>query len=435
MKNTNQRSSGQALVIIAIAMMALVGMVGLAIDGANTFADRRQAQNAADSAAMAVARAFSYNTAMSTSDIQTMVINSTTANGFDNVAPRSIVTVTQTIDATACDNFTNGYYFQVNITSVVPTTFAKAVGVNTLTNKVLAKSLTCPPHPAPAGLGNALTALNPTACPGTTVIGSTQIIVNSTTNQGLFVNSGCNEGVNSSQVALSAGGNGAMTTPSVRVVGGVYGANIFAPTTVQTGVLPIAETLIEWPTFPCTGQVTQPDSVTVGGVVYKRYTPGVYPGTNSSWSNKNFPPDTNAKLDPGVYCLNKDLIIQANGRLIGSGITIVSRQGDVTFRGGNGVNISAPTADPYKGLLVFVTQSNTAGTVTINGNANLTIVGSIVAPWDLVDIKGTGDVAAPLQTQVVANTLSFGGNGTLTISYDASTQYNLPTPGQLQLYK
>ena len=48
---------GQALVIITFAIIGLVGITGLAIDGGIAFSDRRHAQNAADTAALAGALA------------------------------------------------------------------------------------------------------------------------------------------------------------------------------------------------------------------------------------------------------------------------------------------------------------------------------------------------------------------------------------------
>src|SRR5215510_16284807 len=48
---------GQALIIIAIALVVLGGLMALVVDGGNVFLDRRNAQNAADSAALAAALA------------------------------------------------------------------------------------------------------------------------------------------------------------------------------------------------------------------------------------------------------------------------------------------------------------------------------------------------------------------------------------------
>ena len=49
---------GQMLVIFALAMVALIGMVGLIIDGGDTALQRRDQQNVADAAAMAAGYAY-----------------------------------------------------------------------------------------------------------------------------------------------------------------------------------------------------------------------------------------------------------------------------------------------------------------------------------------------------------------------------------------
>lgn len=48
---------GQALILITLAMIGLIGLTGLTVDGGMAFSDRRNAQNAADSAAFAAALA------------------------------------------------------------------------------------------------------------------------------------------------------------------------------------------------------------------------------------------------------------------------------------------------------------------------------------------------------------------------------------------
>jgi Flp pilus assembly protein TadG len=48
---------GQAIVLLALIMAALLVFAALAIDGGNTYVERRRAQNAADAAALAGARA------------------------------------------------------------------------------------------------------------------------------------------------------------------------------------------------------------------------------------------------------------------------------------------------------------------------------------------------------------------------------------------
>jgi hypothetical protein len=86
-------------------------------------------------------------------------------------------------------------------------------------------------------------------------------------------------------------------------------------------------------------------------------------------------------------------------------------------------------------LLIFVTEANTAGNVTINGNAKLNVTGSIFAPWNDITINGTGDVSAPINAQIIGDKLFFMGNGTTNIAYNGDSQFMTSQSGQLQLYK
>src|SRR5438874_7911918 len=48
-----RKQSGQAVVIVAVAVLVLAGILALALDGGSIYLDKRQLQNAADSAALA----------------------------------------------------------------------------------------------------------------------------------------------------------------------------------------------------------------------------------------------------------------------------------------------------------------------------------------------------------------------------------------------
>lgn len=60
-----QRERGQVLVIFAIALVAIVAMTGLVLDGGSTFVQRRDEQNVADGAAMAGAYDYTWNHSVS----------------------------------------------------------------------------------------------------------------------------------------------------------------------------------------------------------------------------------------------------------------------------------------------------------------------------------------------------------------------------------
>jgi hypothetical protein len=56
---TARRERGQVLIIVAVALVGLLALAGLAIDGGNLLMERRRAQNAADAAALAGTRLIS----------------------------------------------------------------------------------------------------------------------------------------------------------------------------------------------------------------------------------------------------------------------------------------------------------------------------------------------------------------------------------------
>src|SRR5262245_32971429 len=79
MKN-NLFDRGQALIVIALAIVGFVGMVGWVIDGGRGFLDRRNAQNAADAAALASA----YARIKGDQDMVSAALASAAQNGYNN---------------------------------------------------------------------------------------------------------------------------------------------------------------------------------------------------------------------------------------------------------------------------------------------------------------------------------------------------------------
>lgn len=87
----NQRKdaeSGQAIVLIALFMVVLMGFTGLAIDGGGLFFMNRDAQNATDAAVLAAAYAKCMN-----GDITTAALAAARENGFDNNGDSNVVIV------------------------------------------------------------------------------------------------------------------------------------------------------------------------------------------------------------------------------------------------------------------------------------------------------------------------------------------------------
>ena len=68
------RERGQVLVIFALALVAIMAMTGLVLDGGSAFVQRRDMQNVSDSAAMAAGYAYSMGGTAGTATSATIVI-------------------------------------------------------------------------------------------------------------------------------------------------------------------------------------------------------------------------------------------------------------------------------------------------------------------------------------------------------------------------
>jgi hypothetical protein len=97
-----QSERGQSAVMVAVLLVALVGMLALVLDGGNAFFKRREAQNAADAGALAGAREWC-NTQNATSAANRALEYAVTRNGAtkaDVKVSNGLVTVSATITMT-----------------------------------------------------------------------------------------------------------------------------------------------------------------------------------------------------------------------------------------------------------------------------------------------------------------------------------------------
>jgi Flp pilus assembly protein TadG len=120
-----QRERGQILVIFALALIVIIGMVGLVLDAGSVFAQRRAEQNAADLASIAGANAYMNSggsVAARTAAAQSAAIAAATRNGYTNgvngaSVPPPTVELLQT-----------GARVRVDITAPHGNTFARVYG-------------------------------------------------------------------------------------------------------------------------------------------------------------------------------------------------------------------------------------------------------------------------------------------------------------------
>jgi Flp pilus assembly protein TadG len=375
----------QSLLLIAVAMLALLGLTAIAIDGGNVYRDRRQAQNAADNAALAAALAITQN-----QDWQQAASTRASQNGYLNDGVRSVVEVYYPpVEGPYAGNTE---YVQVIITSHVSTYFASIVGVSQLTNRVQAVARARPPQAL--FNGNAVVGLAPTACKAVEFQGNAQMTI---TGNGLFVNSNCS--CNQTAAFFNNSGAGTLHVPYIQSVGCVkYKDGAVDAGNIQTGVSPLP--------YP------------------PSWLPPI-PACDYTWNSLS----GSRSLQPGVHCVNGNFTINANDVLTGNGVTIVV-YGAVRWNGGT-VTLSAPASGPTAGLLLYLPITNN-NSITFNGNASWDIRGTILAPASDITINGTQD-GFSLHSQIIGYTVKLTGNGNTTIQYNDSD--NIDQPSSIELTK
>ncbi len=103
-----KNEQGQAIVIMAFALIALLAFAALAIDGGNAYVERRRAQNGADAAALAGARQVWINR-VDLNSSETLVLRE--ANG---AAEKNGVGDTNNINGDAVNGYVKAYYTDRN---------------------------------------------------------------------------------------------------------------------------------------------------------------------------------------------------------------------------------------------------------------------------------------------------------------------------------
>jgi len=117
-----QRSeSGVTFVIFAMAIIALLGMVAVGVDGGRLYDERRQAQNAADHAATTAAHALCVRE-LPTDQAAAAGVASAATNGYDDDGTSNAVTV----------SYVSGTRFTADVWTQIPSTFAGIIGWSTL---------------------------------------------------------------------------------------------------------------------------------------------------------------------------------------------------------------------------------------------------------------------------------------------------------------
>jgi Flp pilus assembly protein TadG len=478
---------GQALVIIALAAVGLFGFSALAIDGSRVFSDRRNAQNAADTAALSAALAkirqedyvlaarnraadngYIYNPA--TNNVEVAMCNTLTGvnacQGIPTVDLNSIPppTVEELARASAAN------YINVKITSILPATFGRIVGRNEFKNILSAIAYAGPVEPKPLVDGYAIAAMERHDWDAINHTGNFNLEIQ---NSGIFSNSdyasttgnGCQHG------SMSSGGNAAITVDTGIYTVGTFceGQNTNLDNVPDIGQVSAIEDppTVDIPNFSCGSTNGSPTTDSAGRII-------VSPGNHG---NLNFQLGATVIFSPGTHCFNSgltlqnfekvtadnakflfkggefkltggtltcnDLMVHING---GSGITFGGggkmfcnnvvfflSSGNVTMNGNPEFRLYAPSGGDYEGLLFYMPPSN-SNVISIRGNASCEMTGTILAVSSPITINGNS-WSNGLNSQIIGDTVRLEGNGNLVINYDPDDQYNPIDPSSITLTK
>ncbi len=407
---------GQALILIALAAIGLFAFAALAIDGSRVYSEKRQAQNAADAAALAGALAYSRG-----NSIADVAQARATSNGYNDIDKNHVTITVDDSPPGVCPAHTVGKEITVTIVSYVDTSLARVVGRNQVTTAVTATARSCGSYTGPPFDGNVIVALAPsgkgydgTGTPDWTIEGG-----------GIFSNS------KDSNAAYCNGATG-ITAPSITVVG---------TTDLRCNSVNIPTTTTAAPPYPTYSSFSSllPRTPACNGTATK--SGGQWqPEAGKDGSKIAF----NGDMDfaPGLYCVTNSPG-PYHGVLTGSEVTfyVMSANFSMTFNGtGNSFNATAPPSGDYKGVLMYLAPQVDANgnliqtqELDLRGNGNGDITGTIIAPS--ADVTLFGNSTGKLNTQVIAYHVDSGGTANIHVKYEADDNYQATLPIVLTMLK
>jgi len=406
------------MVIVATALVALIGLVAMAFDVGFLYSTRRRMQTAADAAAIAAANALQ---GTNSANYVTAARDVAALNGFTNNQNGVTVTVPAT---TTCPGASTQRCVQVTVAQAVPTYFLGAIGYSTVNVSAQATAGTLN---GPA----CIYALDPSAAQAISLVGIVTISVSC----GMMDNS-------SSSSALYANGIVHVTTTSTGVAGNVSQSGIvtFSPTPI-THIAPAADPLGSLQP-PSVGTCTEAP-VTNSGTYNYSGIPGTLPLTPVVWSGGmniggiiatlNFASGTygnginitgiitNANFSPGQY---------QNGGGSGYSITINGNTTNVNFAAGS-YTFCGQLQLTGNNPSIILQPGLYYGGISITGNAHVTFrPGTYILAGGGLSVTGNSTLTGSGVT--FYNTTGLGGYTPINLTGNETANLSAPTSGPFE---
>jgi hypothetical protein len=444
MIHSHQSEKGQAIVFLAIAVIALLGFVAIAIDGGSAYSDRRQAQNASDASSLAGGgqAALSMEThdvtykkfSCSNSYVNFSMDKAKTAaearamtNGFDVISELNEVNGVEVDCATNAGPGGREKYIDITtrISTVTQMHLAQILFDGELRNNVNAVTRVRPR--TPVAFGNAVVALNQGCQGGTGGVRFNGTADTYITGGGIFSN-GC---------VTSNGNTGISVQEEFDVACTGYPDDQHACNKNWSTPSPIGAVAGTVPLPPSSFDIPQPTNC----------------GPNRTWNGSSQPiepgtydrlrvaADKTLVMKAGLYCITGEITLNGNASMSGFGVTIfgVGDRTDMTMNGSGSVNLVSPPArecahcpPAIPGVLIYLSKNNT-GNVLLAGGASSTFEGLIYVPSGSIDVTGNSSADMPISAQLVAQTVTFSGNVDVKLHFDDARNFSFPA--RIELFK
>ena len=450
---------GLAIVLVAMMMTIIMCFAALVLDIGNASQEKRQAQNAADAAALAGGEDIAHGDS-SASAIVALIQQYVTRNygtvTWTGCQDASALAITpDSANSDTCISWDQAPPATTKVRVVIPTR-----NVRTSFAQQFSKSSSIPVNASagagiPSAAGTApcvLCVLAPSGAKTLQLTGSAETITvtangSSVSGPGVMVNS-------SSASAIYEGGSSeSISAPSIGVVGTATqggAGDSYSPT--PSGAAAVADPLASLAYPSVTGQ-------SLGTCA--AYSSGSGNSTSISLSGSS----QSCTLSPGVYGSialsgSSDHITLNSGTYVftGAGISLAGSSASITgtnvmvfftcpaYAAGPPAtgcasatsaaelnlsassvtfNVSAPTSGTYQGMSVFYDRNDT-NLIAMTGSSNDAFSGTIYAKSSTLDLSGSsGGGAFPVDSMIVVNQVALGGSSdTINLAYQSA--YNAP---------
>jgi hypothetical protein len=405
MRNSQHpRRRGTVAILAAVCLTGILGFAALSLDAALLLQDRRTAQAAADSAALAAANnLFDNYRANQGLDSDGAAVNealaAAAANGFTNDGISSTVTVN--IPPKSGDHVGKAGYVEVIVQQFQQRAFSAIWSSDPITVKAraVARGLWVP-------LNNGIIVLDPTSSGSLSSTGGSTV----TTNANVIVDS------NSPSATVVTGG-GILTAPEFDITG-VPGWSTSGGGTINgkilSGQVPTPDPLAYLPEpDPSTMTVQSTKTVKLENQGSLSLQPGVYQGGIQVTGG-------NLTLAPGIYYMDGGgFSFSGTGSLTANGVMIVNApqsNSDVISITGNGaINLTPPTTGLYQGISLWQIRAAT-NTLTVSGGGSGSITGTFYAQHGTLKTSGSGGQS--VGSQYISWDVVLTGNGTFSILWN-----------------